>query len=72
MAAGDDFEGAAKEFYIIWFAIMVFFFVAAGANEKFKPACGHQTSFTIILGVTVALFLWVIHGDSRVDNYKFQ
>ena len=37
---------------------MMFFFVMAACNERFKPAVGHQTSFTIILGIIVALILW--------------
>ena len=60
------------EFYCVLFIIMLFFFVMAACNEKFKPKCGHQTSFTIILGVLVALFLWLAFGEERTEIYKFK
>ena len=59
------------EFYIILFLVMLFFFIMAACNEKFKPKVGHQTSFTIILGILIALILWGCFGDSRTDIYKF-
>jgi len=46
------------EFYTLMFAMMFFFFVIAACNSKFKPKYGHQTSFTLIIGVVVAIFLW--------------
>ena len=29
------------EFYCVLFIVMLFFFVMAACNEKFKPKCGH-------------------------------
>ncbi len=51
---------------------MIFFFVMAGLNERYKPRCGHQTSFTIILGVCISLILWFLAGESRVELYQFK
>ena len=57
------------EFYCVLFLVMLFFFVAAAANERYKWKVGHQTSFTIILGVMVALVLWACFGDKRTAIY---
>lgn len=55
-------EVEKMEFYCVLFLIMTFFFVMAACNERYKLKCGHQTSFTIILGVVVALILWLSFG----------
>ena len=66
-----DEEVEKMEFYTILFLIMVFFFVMAAVNEKFKPKCGHQTSYTIILGVLVSFVLWAGFGYKRTEIYRF-
>ena len=65
-------EVEKMEFYCVLFLIMTFFFVIAACNERFKFKCGHQTSFTIILGVVVALILWLAFGEKRTEIYKFK
>jgi len=60
------------EFLTILFGVMIFFFVTKGLNAKYKPRCGHQTSYTIILGMTVSLVLWMLFGKERVDMYSFR
>ena len=57
------------EFYLMLFLIMVFFFVMAACNETYKPKCGHQTSYTIILGVLVSICLWYGFGEKRTELY---
>ena len=37
----EDKEIDKMEFYLIMFIVMVFFFVMAAINEKYKPRCGH-------------------------------
>lgn len=64
-------ETYSMEFYAILFGTMLFFFVTAAANEKFKPRVGHQTSYTIILGVIIALILYAAFGASRASQYRF-
>ena len=68
----DELEVDKMEFYLMWFLLMLFFFVMAAANEKFKPKCGHQTSFTIILGVIVSVCLWFGFGEERTSIYVFK
>ena len=60
-------EVVKMEFITLLFVLMAFFFVMAACNDKFKPRCGHQTSFTIILGISAALILWYSFGDARVE-----
>jgi len=48
---------------------MVFFFVMAACNEKYKPKCGHQTSYTIIFGVLISICLWYGFGNKRTAIY---
>lgn len=64
-------EEEHMEFYVIVFCVMLFFFTMAACNDKYKLKVGHQTSFTIILGVIIALVLWAVFGDTRADIYRF-
>lgn len=64
-----DEEVEKMEFYTVLFLLMLFFFVMAAMNERYKPKCGHQTSFTIILGVCISLVLWLSFGNDRVEIY---
>ena len=64
-----DEEVEKMEFYTVLFLLMLFFFIMAAANERYKPKCGHQTSFTIILGVCISLVLWLAFGIDRVGIY---
>ena len=54
------------------FGVMIFFFVTAALNERYKPRCGHQTSYTIIVGVIISLFLYLGFGTERETTYKFK
>ena len=67
----DELEADHMEFYLMLFILMLFFFVMAAINEKFKPRCGHQTSYTIIFGVLISIVLWYGFGNSRTAIYKF-
>ena len=53
------------EFYVILLVVMIFFFLTAALNEKFKPRCGHQTGYAIILGVIFSCILYAAFGDTR-------
>ena len=68
----EEEEVESMEFYTTLFATMIFFFVMAGVMERYKPRCGHQTSFTIIFGVIIALFLWWGFGINRAEIYSFK
>ena len=56
----------------ILFVVMIAFFFMAGAFEKYKPKCGHQTSFTIILGIILSLIFFYFWKDSRSTYYGFK
>ena len=60
------------EFLAILFGVMIFFFVMKGVNARYKPRCGHQTSYTIILGVLVSIVLWFIFEEKRTEMYSFK
>jgi hypothetical protein len=40
--------------------MMIFFFMMGALIDKYKPAYGHQTCLTIILGATISLIGWGI------------
>lgn len=51
---------------------MLFFFIVSGAQEKFHPSIGHETSYTIILGIIISLILWFSTPTSSIaDHFKF-
>ena len=68
----EQLEVEKMEFYLVLFLVMLFFFVMAACNEKYKPPVGHQTSFTIIFGVLISVILWFSFGNKRVEIYKFK
>lgn len=71
-AESPEAATSKMEFYLMLVAAMIFFFVCAGAIEKYKPRCGHQTSYTIILGVIFSLILYACLKDARADDYQFK
>jgi NhaP-type Na+/H+ or K+/H+ antiporter len=57
---------------VLLLVVMIFFFLCAALNEKFKPRCGHQTGYAIILGVIFSCILYAVFGDERENLYKFK
>jgi hypothetical protein len=55
---GEGLTPASTIFYVTFIFMMLFFFMVAAASEKYKPAIGHETSYTIIMGLIVSLILW--------------
>jgi hypothetical protein len=55
---GEGLTAASTIFYVTFIFMMLFFFMVAAASEKYKPAIGHETSYTIIMGLTVSIILW--------------
>ena len=60
-------EDENMDFYLILFTLMMLFFVTSAYNERYKPVCGHQTSYTIIAGIVISLLLWLIFSDKLKD-----
>jgi len=48
----------AYSFYLTFFLMMIFFFFIGAMIEKYKPAFGHETGLTLILGIIISLILW--------------
>ena len=61
----EEDEKQQFEFVCMLFCIMIAFFFMAALFERYKPRCGHQTSFTIIIGIVLSLILYWILGDER-------
>jgi len=67
----DETEIDRREFYAILFGVMIFFFFTAGMQEKYKPKCGHQTSYAILIGIVISLLLYWAFRDERAGIYAF-
>jgi hypothetical protein len=56
--------------------MLLFFFICAAAGEKFKPKIGHETTYTVILGLVISVVLWYACGgpngnESLSSTFKF-
>ena len=49
-------------FYVTFLLMLLFFFVTAAAGEKYKPRIGHETSYSLVLGIIISVLLWYIGG----------
>lgn len=50
---------------------MMFFFFGAAFIEKYKPAVGHETGMTILLGMALSYAFWVAFGTKNVETFNF-
>ena len=57
--------------------MLLFFFICGSAGEKYKPVVGHETTYTIILGLIISIILWYCaggpqgNGDTLSSTFKF-
>lgn len=63
-------------FYVTFLLMLLFFFVTAAAGEKYKPKIGHETSYSLILGICISVLLWYIGGgpsgsDKLSESFTF-
>ena len=60
-------------FYVTFLLFMMFFFFVAAYTEHIKPAYGHQTGATVMLGITWSfLFYWFKGNDPHaIAQYTF-
>ena len=65
-------EKLTQSFYITFLFMLLFFFVTGAAIEKYKPAFGHETCATLILGVIVSLFLWLCEKTNDTGTFTFK
>lgn len=64
-------ENGNLNFFVLFLAMMLFFFICAAAIEKYKPQYGHETVFTIIFGVSLSLILYATLGASTDTTLQF-
>jgi len=57
---------------MLFSVLMMFFFFGCALIEKYKPKYGHETGYTIILGIIFSLILYAIEGDSLADTFQFK
>jgi NhaP-type Na+/H+ or K+/H+ antiporter len=55
-------------FYVTFILMLLFFFIAAAASEKYKPRIGHETSYSVIMGLLISIILWYAGGGPEGDN----
>ncbi len=55
-------------FLITFLFMLLFFFITASLSEKYKPKIGHETSYTVILGMIISIVLWYAAGGSTGDE----
>ena len=65
-------ESLQTDFYLIMGFFLVFFFFMAAVFEKCKPAYGHETAASIILGIVFSFVFYWIHGENENDFFVFQ
>lgn len=45
--------------------MLLFFFITAAAGEKYKPKFGHETTYTVALGMVISIVLWYVAGGPQ-------
>jgi NhaP-type Na+/H+ or K+/H+ antiporter len=63
-------------FYVTFLLMLLFFFICAAAGEKYKPRVGHETSYSLALGIVISVLLWYIGGgptghDALSQSFTF-
>ena len=70
-AKTDEEKEQQVYFYIVFIMMMLFFFLGMAFIEKYKPKFGHETCYTVILGMVVSLLVYWIKGKELVNVWKF-
>jgi len=69
---GEDAGGeSVVYFYITFIVMMLFFFFGMALIEKYKPKYGHETCYTVILGMVISLLVYAIKGKELENTWKF-
>lgn len=64
LQSGDG-EAASITFYVTFLLMLLFFFITASCGEKYKPPCGHETTYTVALGMVISIILWYAAGGPQ-------
>jgi hypothetical protein len=59
---GLSVEAANFIFYVTFIVMLLFFFTTGAASEKYKPAFGHETTYTVAFGILISVILWYAAG----------
>jgi NhaP-type Na+/H+ or K+/H+ antiporter len=51
--------------------MMLFFFMGMALIEKYKPKYGHETTYTVALGLLISVLVYAIKGPELVLIWKF-
>jgi NhaP-type Na+/H+ or K+/H+ antiporter len=70
-AEHKEHDESAIVFMATFLALMVFFFIGAAIVEKFKPPVGHETGYTILLGMLISYLFWIKYGPAKEEAFKF-
>lgn len=67
-------EGEQTTLYFLatMIALLLFFFISGSAIEHYKPAIGHETCATLILGISLSCLFYAIVGDKFQKTFMFQ
>lgn len=52
-------------FYVTFILMVLFFFLTSAAGEKFQPKCGHETTYTVALGLLISVIFWYAFGGHK-------
>jgi sodium/hydrogen exchanger-like protein 6/7 len=58
-------------FFISFLLMMLFFFVCSALIEKYKPSVGHETTYTILLGIAFSVILYYSTPNAARDSNTF-
>jgi len=48
--------------------MLLFFFLTSAAGEKYEARCGHETTYTVALGMVISVILWYASGGPQGHN----
>lgn len=66
---GLNHEEVSLVFYLSFITLMLVFFFGTAFIEKVKPAIGHETGLTILVGVAISLVFWEVFGTSKREAF---
>ncbi len=50
----------------------IFYFLCSACIEKYKPSYGIETSYTILIGITISLIIYACVGNKLTTSFHFK
>jgi len=69
--ASEEDKESVFFFYITFIVMMLFFFMGMALIEKYKPQYGHETTYTVALGLVISCLVYAIKGPELVLTWRF-